>query len=201
MVKHLLMKLLGLVCNENLLFIKNNLGYVLNITLFKAPIEISFSITKEEDYDYLKREYDGLGESDDDPIGNWVKVVKSKGNSYDTDPLLLHLIVEMHRKIDRLEQIIENKQVEYIPLNTSSNIVSVGYEYFKLNDNNLEDDKRYYGRIIMPVFPKRHIAIFFTKHKDNIAKIDLMHDRDIKEWDFYVASRERAMIREKKNVD
>lgn len=173
----------------------------MKVTLYRAPIEISFSLTNDSNHIKFKREFDSLGEADDDPIGNWVKIAKSQGDN-NTDPLLLKLLVEMHRKIDTLQQIIENQQTEHIELSTSIHIQSVGYEYFKLDDGFLlEDDKRYYGRIIMPVFPKRQVAIFFKKHKDNIAKIEIMHDRDNKEWDFYVSSRERAMIREIKSVD
>ena len=172
----------------------------MNVTLYRAPIQVSFSLVGEN-LDKFKREFDSLGEADDDPIGNWVKIAKSKGEN-DADPLLLKLLVEMHRKIDNLQKIIENKEVEHIELSTSIHIQSVGYEYFKLDDGFLlEDDKQYYGRIIMPVFPEREISIFFKKHQDNIAKIELMHNRDINEWDFYVSSRERAMIREIKNVD
>ncbi len=172
----------------------------MNVTLYRAPIEIAFSLVGENKK-IFKREFDSLGEADDDPIGNWVKIANTKSNS-DADPLLLKLLVEMHRKIDNLQKIVENKEVEHISLSTSIHIQSVGYEYFKIDDGFLlEDDKQYYGRIIMPVFPERQVALFFKKHKDNIAKIELMHNRDIGEWDFYVSSRERAMIREMKNVD
>ena len=172
----------------------------MNITLYEAPIEITFSLV-EDNYDELKREFDSLGEADDDPIGNWVKIAKSKGNAYDTDPILLHLLVEMHRKIDSLQKIIEDKPIKHIPLINQSNIQSIGYEHFKINDDVYLDDMRYYGRIAMPTFPQRNVAVFFTKHTENIAKIELMHERDIKEWDAYVASRERTMIREMKYVD
>lgn len=173
----------------------------MKVTLYRAPIEMSLSIVDDNNKIKFKREFDSLGEADDDPIGNWVKIAKSQGNN-DTDSLLLKLIVEMHRKIDTLQQIVENKEAEYIKLSTDIYIKSVGYEYFKLDDGFLlEDDKQYYGRIIMPIFPKRQVAVFFTKHEDNIVKIDIMHNRDIKEWDFYVSSRERAMIREMRSED
>lgn len=173
----------------------------MNITLYRAPIEVSLSIVNDENKIKFKREFDSLSEADDDPIGNWVKIAKAQGNG-ETDPLLLKLLVEMHRKIDTLQQIVENKEMEYIELSVDIHLQSVGYEYFKLDDGFLlEDDKQYYGRITMPIFPKRKVAVFFRKHQDNIAKIEIMHDRDNKEWDFYVSSRERAMIREMKSED
>jgi hypothetical protein len=48
----------------------------------------------------------------------------------------------------------------------------------------------------MPVHPKRDVAVFFTALNENIAHIQKMHERDIKEWNSYVTARERVLIRE-----
>jgi hypothetical protein len=48
----------------------------------------------------------------------------------------------------------------------------------------------------LPTFPKRDVAVFFVAENERVAKITLLHDRDLKEWSSYVTSRERAMIRE-----
>jgi len=40
------------------------------------------------------------------------------------------------------------------------------------------------------------VAVFFVAENERVAKITLLHDRDLKEWSSYVTSRERAMIRE-----
>jgi len=173
------------------------------VKLFKAPLEITFSLVGDDEIEMYKREFDALGESDNDPIGQWLKLSKGKGDTGDSDPILIHLLAEMHRKIDHLQNIIEDKLCKVISLKNIAGIDSVGYEHFTIHNNNLEQEKKYYGRITMPIFPKRDVAIFFTITKENIAKIELMHHRDNKDWDFYVASRERTLIREMRqsNVD
>ena len=60
------------------------------------------------------------------------------------------------------------------------------------------EGKSYYGRIVMPVFPKREIPVFFTATSSNLAKITKLHERDMNDWNAYVTARERVMIREMK---
>ena len=48
----------------------------------------------------------------------------------------------------------------------------------------------------MPTFPKREIPLFFIGVDEKTAKIELIHERDSKDWDSYVTARERVLIRE-----
>ncbi len=164
--------------------------------LIKAPISISFDIVKEDEKESYEREYHQLSESDDDPIGQWLKMAKARGETAESDPVLLKLMVELHRKIDNLEQIVKNEKPKRLQLKNIQMIESIGFENFKLKDEVLEKGKLYYGRIEMPVHPKRDVGIFFKAEDKNLAKIFKMHDRDIKEWSSYVVARERVMIRE-----
>jgi hypothetical protein len=54
----------------------------------------------------------------------------------------------------------------------------------------------YYGRVEMPVHPKRDVGIFFEAQSQTLAKITRIHDRDEKEWGAYMTARERVLIRE-----
>jgi hypothetical protein len=165
--------------------------------LVSAPIAISFDnlkLNKEE----FEREYHKLSESDDDPIGQWLKMAKARGETADSDPVLLKLMVELHRKIDNLERLVKNEKPKRIELSKHVIIESIGFENFKLKSKVLEIGELYYGRIEMPVHPKRDVGIFFRAEDNDLAKIVKMHDRDIKEWSAYVVARERVMIREMK---
>jgi hypothetical protein len=168
-----------------------------DIRLIPAPIEIEFSLKKDKEKEF-EREYQSLSESDDDPIGQWLKLAKARGETSDTDTVLLNLIVELHRKIDNLEAYLKNETPKRLKLDYISEIESIGYEHFKLKNPLLKTDEVYYGRIMMPVHPKRDVAIYFKALNENIAKIEKMHERDIKEWNSYVAARERVLIREMK---
>ena len=58
--------------------------------LVLAPISLVFSeIT--DDKEIYEREYHQLSESDDNPINQWLKLAKARGETSETDPVLLNL--------------------------------------------------------------------------------------------------------------
>lgn len=163
--------------------------------LVKAPISLVYDEANNELYE---REYHTLSEADDDAIGQWLKLAKAKGETSESDPVTLRLLVELHRKVDNLERLIKNEKPSRIGLSSSAEIESIGFGYFKLENEDLDEGARYYGRITMPTYPQREIGVFFIAVDKSLAKIDKIHDRDEKEWGSYVTARERVMIRELK---
>lgn len=167
----------------------------MSVRLVKAPISITFSALSLDDEIYA-REFDRLGESDDDPISHWLKLARAKGDTADTDPVLLNLIIELHRKIDALEMFLKNEEPKRVSLLHEAEIESIGFEHFKLSEELLEEGGEYYGRVAMPVHPKRDIALFFRAVNGSLVQIIKMHERDEKEWSAYLTARERVLIRE-----
>lgn len=165
--------------------------------LVPAPISICFS-EADLDREAYEREYQQLSESDDDPISQWLKLAKARGETADSDPVLLNLVVELHRKIDALEMFLKNETPKRVSLMHEAEIDSIGFEYFHLQDAVLEVGHEYYGRIAMPVHPKRDVGVFFRAETASLAKFIKMHDRDEKEWASYMTARERILIREAK---
>lgn len=163
--------------------------------LVKAPISICFSEAKLNKELY-EREYQQLSESDEDPISQWLKLAKAKGDTRETDPILLELVVELHRKIDSLEMFLKDEVPKRVSLVCASAVESIGFEYFNLENDALEEGKVYYGRIEMPIYPKHDVGVFFEAVNPTLAKITKMHDRDEKEWNAYMTARERVLIRE-----
>jgi len=163
--------------------------------LVPAPISIQFS-QADVDKEAFEREYQQLSESDDDPISQWLKLAKARGETAESDPVLLKLIVELHRKIDALEMFLKNETPKRISLTCEAEIESIGFEHFKLKEPLLEEGQTYYGRIDMPVHPRRDIGIFFQALSPTLAQITKMHERDEKEWAAYMTARERILIRE-----
>ncbi|EDZ63543.1 conserved hypothetical protein [Sulfurimonas gotlandica GD1] len=144
------------------------------------------------------KEYSQLSESDDDPISQWLKLAKGRGETSDTDPVLLNLVVELHRKIDALEMFLKNEVPKRLSLTNKAEIESIGFEHFKLSEDVLQEGKEYYARVEMPVHPKRDVPIFFMAVDKSLAKIIKIHERDEKEWGVYLTARERVLIREAK---
>jgi hypothetical protein len=160
------------------------------------PAIIKFEFDK---YDKEKqKEFDLLGSESDDPIGQYIKLAKARGETKDTDPVLLELLIALHRKVDELTAIVKNEKKEYIKLQYKSNILEIGFEYFKIEDNFLQRDVKYYGRMHLPVFPPRLVPVIFKGFEKNLAKIEFMHERDEKDYNAYIMARERAIIRQLK---
>ena len=163
--------------------------------LINAPISLVFS-QADIDPEIFQREYHQLSESEDNAINQWLKLAKARGETSDTDPVLLNLVVELHNKIDALENFLKDEAPVRISLTVEAQIDSIGFEYFNLSDPLLEVGVEYYGRVEMPVHPKRDVGIYFQAQSETLAKIVRIHDRDEKEWGAYMTARERVLIRE-----
>lgn len=171
-----------------------------SIRLVTAPLVIEFE-EASRNYEVFKREYDSLSEYEEDSIGQWLKLAKAKGETKDSDQVLLTLMVELHRKIDALTMLVKNEEKEYVKLDNIGKIDAIGYEHFRFEKRILKPGVEYYARISMPVFPKREIPLFFKAVDENIAEITLIHQKDDKDWSAYMVARERVMIRELKRGD
>ncbi len=170
-----------------------------NIRFVNAPLKIKFEKISEDESVY-KKEYDKLSNSEEDSVGQWLKLAKARGETGDSDQVLLKLIVELHRKVDDLSAYIKDEKPTFLDLSEEKNIDSVGFDHFHLEEDGLEAGARYYGRILMPFFPKREVPLFFKALRADIAEVMLIHDQDKKDWSSFMSARERAMIREAKAI-
>ncbi len=160
-----------------------------------AFIKIEFDELNEK----LKEEFDKLGSESEDPIGQYIKLAKARGETRDTDPVLLELLVALHRKVDELSAYIKNQKKEFIPLKYKSETKGLGFDFFQIKDKILKKGVRYYGRFDLPVFPERKVPVIFEGYSGDIAKILHMHERDVKDYNAFITARERAIIREMKS--
>lgn len=165
--------------------------------LVPAPISIVFS-EATDDSEAFEREYHQLSESDDNPINKWLKLAKARGETAETDPVILNLVVELHNKLDALEKFLKNEEPVRVSLMHEAEIDAIGFEHFNLSQAMLEEGREYYGRVEMPVHPKRDVGIFFKAESKTLAEITRIHERDEREWGSYLTARERVLIREAK---
>lgn len=162
--------------------------------LVDAPLEITFSEFHENEE--MTREFNLLSESDEDPVGQWLKLARARGETSESDQVLLTLVVELHRKVDELSALLKDEKVEYLSLASNEQIEKIGFDEFYIKNPVFSLNRKYYGRISMPVFPKREIPVFFEATSENLASIKRLHERDRKDWNSYVTARERVMIRQ-----
>ncbi|RUM65529.1 MAG: hypothetical protein DSZ06_04865 [Sulfurospirillum sp.] len=167
------------------------------IRFIPAPLQATFDLSLAN-RDLYEKEFQSMSEYEEDSIGQWLKIAKAKGETKDSDPVLLELIVELHKKIDRLTQIVKNEEKHLLPLPNSANISDIGFEHIKLEEEILEPNQEYYMRISMPLFPKRDMPLFIEAISKDVAKIVQIHEKDERDWNAYVTARERVMIRQMK---
>lgn len=163
--------------------------------IVSAPLSIEFSEASLDEKAFRK-EYEMLAETDEDPIGQWLKLAKARGDTRDSDMVLLHLTVELHRKVDELKKMVAGEITTYLDLQHGAELEGVGHGIFQLETAEMETSQEYYGRINLPVFPQRIVPLYFRAIDSVRAKIQLMHERDVREWDSYIAARDRAKARE-----
>ena len=165
----------------------------MEIRFIKAGGTIEFSECGNS-YELFEREYYKFGEVDADPITQWLNLSKAKKDIDNTDPILLQLILELHKKVEKLEDIITHRAVSLLHLDYKLELNEIGFEHIKLH--NLKKGHIYYARIDIPIFPKRLIPIFFEALDDNIGLIKKIHPRDEQNLDSYIVSKEREYLRE-----
>ncbi|BCX80135.1 hypothetical protein [Campylobacter sp. 19-13652] len=170
----------------------------MSIRLVPAMLEVCLELDAVAKEQHLM-EYNSLSFSEEDPLGAWLKRARAKGETKNTDEVLLNLLVHLHRKIDVLSEAVSGVKREFKSLAMSAIINEVGFEYVGFGDEILSVDEKYYMRFELPVFPKRQIAMYLKACDKRVAKIELMHDDDVSDWDGFVASKEREMIRMIKN--
>jgi len=169
-----------------------------NIRFISTVLDCNYEEVRGSNKKLFKDEYDTLSEYETDTVGQWLKNAKARGETSDSDQVLLTLLVELHKKIDRLESIVKGEKSEYVQLLEEIKIVGLNFDYIKVEKDCFQPALNYYARIPMPVFPKREIPVFLTAIDTKIAKISLISQKNLQDWNSYITSRERELIRESK---
>ncbi|MEF3192370.1 MAG: hypothetical protein K6347_07490, partial [Campylobacterales bacterium] len=128
--------------------------------------------------------------------GQWLKMAYARGEAQESDRLLLTLLVELHRKVDRLEKLIKGDPVKLLDLGQAIEVDWLGFEHIKFNTPTLETDQIYYARAYLPTLTNQPIPLFLRALNPTLAHIERIHERDAKEWDGYIFARERMGIQE-----
>jgi len=168
-----------------------------DIRFVVAPLKIHFEKVGEKQ-EIFSKEYNALSEFEEDSVGQWLKIAKARGETGDSDQVLLTLLVELHKKVDMLTDIIKGEEREQLSLSQYAMINNIGFEHIMIEEDLFEVGEKYYVRVEMPVFPKREIPLFVKALSSNIAEISNIHEKDERDWSTYMAARERVMIREAK---
>ena len=113
------------------------------------------------------------------------------------------MLVHIYKKLEHLENLITDSHEKYIPLKHSIHTKQLGHgaiilDSTMLDSASLEIDKQYYVRLFLPVFPVRCVPLFAIAKDTQILQIKKMADRDLKDYDSYIVSIEREMLKARK---
>lgn len=170
----------------------------MNIRFVTAILNIHLQPLNGVSDEVFKNEYRVLSDFEEDAVGQWLKLAKARGETADSDDVLLRLLVELHKKVDLLTSLVKNEERKLLELDINTKICKIGFDHIKLEEDLLQEGKEYYCRVEMPVFPKREMPMFVRAIDINIAQIILLHEADQRDWNAYVTARERIEIREMK---
>lgn len=168
-----------------------------DIRLVPAFLKVAYEPSSLENTPFMQ-EYYALLQLNDDPLGLWLKSSKIRKESEESDQVLLTLMIELHRKIDKLTHLVTSDQPLYMPLSLNGTVKAIGHGYLEFDSNVLISKASYYARIDMPTFPRRQMPIFFEAVSESIGKIVMMHEDDEHDWSAYMVACERVMIRQMK---
>ena len=171
-----------------------------NIRLVPSTLDLVYEEVGES-VENFEREFNVISESEENSITQGIKHAKMRGESDETNILILNILSELYRKMDKIEHLLVHGSLKRLSLASSAFIESIGLEHFKLTAGTLEAGKRYYGRVEIPTFPKREIAFYFEGIEPSIAKIEKIHVRDKEAWGYYMTACERIMIRQMKGLE
>ena len=127
-----------------------------------------------------------------------MKYARAKADSREADDIVLKLLVTLHYKLDEIKNILTDNVRQFVKLESKENVEALGHSVIIMPKAVFQKGAQYYARIDLPVFPERLIPIFLEAIEPKVAKVKRIHERDERDWDSYITSRERSLIRELK---
>jgi len=171
-----------------------------DIRLVQATIDLSYEEVLDNN-EKFEHEFNLIGVAEENSITQGIKHAKVRGELDETNALMLNIMAELYRKMEKIEQILSKGKLNRLELSSQGLIESIGLEHFKLSSESLEVGKHYYGRMEIATFPKREIALYFEAVEPSLAKIETIHVRDKEAWGYYMTACERVMIRQMKGLE
>ena len=99
-----------------------------NLYFVDAPIEIAYEERLSRAIE-LERDFSSYAKSDEDPLGEWIKMAKAKGETKESDPVLLAILLDLHRKMDDLQMLVKGETKKVFKLEKSHNLTQINYEH------------------------------------------------------------------------
>ncbi len=135
-------------------------------------------------------EYENLGSLGAIQAPNW-EVFYGK----DREDVILRALSEIYAKLNHLEQMMNEQQINYLPLESQSTLEVLGHGILGTNQANFEPSQTYYMRFKLPHMPYKRIPIIARAFDSHLLHITRMHPRDVKDFDGFIAKRELESLK------
>lgn len=150
------------------------------------------------------KEYDVITQLHGNSIDKWLPSLKAKSSDCKCGggtAILGEMLVHIYKKLERLENLIEGSSMKYISLQHSVHTKQLGHGVIILDSCILVPQSQYYVRLFLPVFTIRCVPLFAIAKDTQILQIKKVADRDLRDYDGYIVSIEREMLKARKTQD
>lgn len=170
-----------------------------NIATRIVPCSIEISYDKSSDI--YEEEYIQIIDNNADGFENYLEKLKSKNKIDEDSEVILEVLAQIYHKIISIEKTIHQKEDKLCLLEKQGVICALGHGVICTHSMDFEVGMSYYLRFELPVFPKRMIGVFGEAIDAQVLKITKMHQKDIEDFDMYIANKEMENLRLKHKKD
>lgn len=173
----------------------------LETRLVDASLQIELQVFDDSISLEATKEYETITQLHGNSIDKWLSSLKAKSGDCKCGggtAILGEMLVHIYKKLEHLENLITDVSTKYIPLHHSLHTTRLGHGVILLDSVPLVVESQYYVRLFLPVFPVRCVPLFAIAKGDGILKIKKMAERDMRDYDGYIVSVEREMLRARK---
>lgn len=168
-----------------------------------VPCSIEISYDKSSDFysDIYEEEYIQIIDNNTDGFENYLEKLKSKNKIDGDSEVILEVLAHIYHRIVSIEKTIHQKEDKLCLLPKQGAICALGHGVICIHSMDFEVGMSYYLRFELPVFPKRMIGVFGEAIDRQVVKITKMHQKDIEDFDMYIANKEMENLRLKHKKD
>ncbi len=173
----------------------------LDTRLVFSRLNFEFQILDENLKEEAQNEYHLLTKLHSDSMDKWLHSlqVKSMNCKCGAGTLVLgEMLGYIYKKLEHIENILLGSEIKYIELKSIGHTKQLGHGYIILDEDSLEIDREYYARLFMPTFPARCMPLFGIAVDKKILKVNKMSESDLRDFDGFIVSTEREMLKSRK---
>lgn len=164
-------------------------------------VPCNIEVCYDEAIDIYEEEYTRLIDSNSDGFENYLEKLKSKNKIEEDTEVILEVLAQIYRKVVSIEKVIHQSQDELQLLQNSGVICALGHGVICVLSMDFEVGMSYYLRFELPVFPRRIIGVFGEAIDKQVIRITKMHQKDVEDFDMYIANKEMENLRLKHKKD